>query len=360
MKIAINTIPLNSAHKDRGVGYYTYNLIRSLEKDPSLDIQQFLDINEVRDADIIHYPWFDFFFRTLKIKKLLPLVVTIHDTIPLIFPEKYPSGLRGKINFLIQKIVLKKAKAIITDSNSSKLDIIHYLKIDENIINVVPLAQDEDFRVLKDTQLLHVKRKYNLADRFILYVGDANWTKNLPFLIEGFYKLLQDKEFSDVKLVLVGGVFLKKVEGISHPELESLQRVNQLIERWDLKDKVIRPGNIIKEDLIGFFNLATVYVQPSLYEGFGLPILQAFACGTPVISSNKGSLKEVGGDAAVYFDPQNLEQFKIIMSDVLNSQSLQNKLSRLSFKQAEKYSWQNTAEKTKIVYSKTIKKDSLF
>ncbi len=356
MKIGINAYPLKSGHKNRGIGYYTSNLLESLKKDVSLSVQEFTDISEVKSADIVHYPWFDFFFHTLPIKKAFPTIVTIHDVIPLKFESHYPTGIRGKFNFYLQKLALKNCKAIITDSNNSKKDIIQYLKIKEEKITVIPLAIGREFRVLNENKLIFIKRKHNLPDQFLLYVGDANWVKNLPFLIEGFREIIKQPAFNKVKLVLIGAIFLKKVEDIIHPELESLKMTNRLIEQYSLQDRIIRPGKLEEEDLVAFYNLATIYIQPSFYEGFGLPVLQALETGTPVVSSRGGSLPEVAGDAAIYFDPTNLDQFKSIVMDVLQDKSLQAKLAKLGQIQAEKFSWNKVIEETKDVYIKASKK----
>lgn len=354
MKIAFNNIPLKSAHKDRGIGFYTHNLIENLKKDSQIRLQEFADINDVKDADLIHYPWFDFFFRSLKLKKI-PTVVTIHDAMPLRFKEHYPVGIRGRINFFLQKRALKKCSVVITDSEASKKDIVNFLKINEDKVTVVPLAVSNNFKVLTDNRLIFIKRKYNLPDQFLLYVGDANWVKNLPFLVEGFNQIVKDEKFNKLKLVLVGGVFLKKVEDINHPELESLKKTNKLIEEFNLQDKIIRPGNLTEEDLVAFYNLSTIYVQPSIYEGFGLPVLQALSCGTPVISSKGGSLPEVGGEAVLYFNPTNINQFVSLVKEILEDRSLQAKLSKLGLKQAQKFSWFRVVEETKKVYRKVLR-----
>lgn len=356
MKVAINTLPLTTGHKVRGVGYYTQHLLQGMKDDSEVEVTEFTKQADLKgkSIDLIHYPWFDFFFHSLPINKTFPAVVTIHDAIPLVFKDRYPLGLKGKINLTLQKISLKNCKFFITDSMASKKDIVKHLSIKGDKIEVVSLAADKDFRLLGEIKLIQVRRKYNLPDRFLLYVGDANWVKNLPFLIEGFRAISNERNLSDVKLILVGGVFLKKVENIDHPELESLKEVNRKIKEYDLEDRVIRPGNINAEDLVAFYNLATVYVQASLYEGFGLPVLQAFSCGTPVVSSDRGSLPEVGGNAAVYFNPTDLNQFKKILEDIIVDKALRNKLSGLGLKQAEKFSWKKVIEDTKSVYKKVI------
>lgn len=357
MKVAINILPLKNANKYRGVGYYTLNLLESFKKESDIEILEFSDIAELNDVDLVHYPFFDLFFHTLPIKKLFPTVVTVHDLIPLIFSKKYPVGLKGRINFYLQRFALQNCKFIITDSDASKEDITRLLKIKDKKIVTIPLATDSSFKILSDAEPLRVKRKYNLPDRFLLFVGDANYSKNLPFLIKGFNKLIKQSGFKNLKLVLIGGVFLRKVEGIDHPELVSLKQVNRLIEELKIQDKVIRPGNVGNEELVAFYNLAKVYIQPSLYEGFGLPTLQAFSCGTPVISSNAGSLIEVGGNAAVYFDPTDLGQLVAVTGEVLKNKSLRAKLSKLGLAQSAKFSWEKVARQTMQVYSKAAKKN---
>lgn len=358
MKIAINTLPLKSGHKFRGTGYYTKKLIDELERDSDIEVVEFAKEKGLKvSIDVMHYPWFDFYFHSLPLWSKYKRIVSIHDAIPLIFPRSYPVSIKGRLNNLLQKMALRNCKHVITDSQVSKKDIIKYLGIAESKVTVVPLAAGEEFRLLSDTQLIRLKRKFNLPNHFLLYVGDANWVKNLPFLIEGFNQIIKLNKFPDYKLILVNNVFLKNVEGIDHPELQSLKMVNRLIKEYNLSDFIIRPGFIDTQDLVSLYNLATVYIQPSLYEGFGLPVLEAMSCGTPVICSNAGSLPEVGGGSAIYFNPNNLKQFVYILSDVLENKSLQSKLSELGLEQAKKFSWKRTSEKTKEVYLQVIKNE---
>lgn len=350
MKIGFNISPLKNAHRDRGIGNYSYKLLEQLKKNNDISIQEFIHQSELKDVNAIHYPWFDFFFSTLTKIKRIPTVVTVHDIIPLKYKENYPVGLKGKVNLFFQKRELKKCNAVITDSQSSKKDIINFLGISAEKISVIPLAADDDFKILPESRLIHIRRKYNLTNRFILYVGDANWVKNLPFLINSFKSITDKGDFKDLKLVLVGGVFLKKVENIDHPELESLKKVNSMIKDLNLEDKVIRVGKLEKDDLVCFYNLANLYVQPSFYEGFGLPLLEAMSCGVPVLSSNGGALPEVGGEAVVYFNSKNNIQFESLVEEILSNKSLQQRLSKLGLKQAKNFSWQKVAEQTIKVY----------
>lgn len=355
IKVAVNINPLKTAHKNRGIGYYTYYLIEYLKKSNDISLHTFNQISEIKDVDIIHYPWFDFFFHTLPIIKKAPTIVTIHDVIPLIFKDHYPIGTKGQINFFLQRLALKSCKAFVTDSQISKNDISKYLKINKDKINVTPLGVNDSFKLLSTNKKLFIKRKYSLPDRFVLYTGDANWVKNIPLLIEGLKLLKEDPNFKDVKLVLVGGVFLKKIDNIDHPELLSLKKVNELIIMLDLEKEVLRLGQIDVQSLVGVYNLASVYVQPSFYEGFGLPVLEALSCGTPVVCSTGGSLSEIAGSVGIYFNPKNTGQLVSILKDVISDKSLQIKLSNLGLKQANKYSWEKTAEETIKVYHANIK-----
>lgn len=358
MKVGINVTPLYSGHKVRGIGYYTKNLLDCLENEKNIELIKFTKLSEVKNVQLIHYPWFDFYFHTLPILKPFPTIVTIHDVVPLVFPKRYPVGIKGKIYFYLQKLALNSCKFIITDSLQSKKDIIKYLKINDSKVIAIPLAADAKFRVLKDPELLKYKRKYNLPEKFLMFAGDANWIKNLPFLIESFRQLIRIPEFKDVKLALVNGVFLKNVENINHPELESLKELNRKIKEYKLENQLIRPGNISDDELVAFYNLATIYVQPSLYEGFGLPVLQSLACGTPVISSSTGSLPEVGGKAAIYFNPTDPNQCVSLIIEVLQDKSLRNKLAKMGFEQANRFSWNKTAEMTIEVYNRALVKNA--
>lgn len=354
MKVGINVTPLYSGHKLRGIGYYTKNLLNYLKQEKDIEVLEFTKLSEAKNVELIHYPWFDFYFHTLPIIKSVPTVVTIHDVIPLMFPKYHPVGFRGKINFHLQKLALGNCKFIITDSQVSKKDIMNNLKISGKNIMVVPLAADPRFKSLKDSELSRTKSKYNLPEEFLLFAGDANWSKNLPFLIEGFKQLIRIPQFKEIKLILIGGVFLKNVENINHPELESLKQLNRKIKEYKLENQIIRPGNIEDDELVAFYNLATVYIQPSLYEGFGLPVLEAFACGTPVVSSNAGSLSEVGGKAALYFKPTDQNQLISLLSQLLEDKSLRYKLAKLGLEQVSKFSWEKTTAQTIEVYKRAV------
>ena len=173
MRIAINILPFKTGHKDRGIGFYTSNLIEGLKAEGGVEVQEFLHLSEVINADVVHYPWFDFYFHTLPIKKAIKTVVTIHDVIPLKFSQHYPVGVRGRYNLFLQKLALKNCE-IITDSKISKKDIVNFLKVDEKLVTPIYLVSDENFKMESVTKLIFFKRMYNLPNNFLLYVGDAN------------------------------------------------------------------------------------------------------------------------------------------------------------------------------------------
>lgn len=354
IKVAINTKPLSSGHKTRGVGFYTRNLVEELKKNSSLEIIEFSEENKLKKVEAIHYPWFDLFFRSLPLRKSAPTIVTIHDVIPLVFSNKFPPGKKGKINNFFQRLSLRTCKYVITDSYSSKKDIVKYLKIREDKIKVVYFAAEGVFKELGDVAKIKIKNKLKLPDNYLLYVGDVNFTKNLPFLIKGFAVLKKDPKFSDLKLVLVGSSFLKNVENIDHPELASIKEVNQLIKDGNLEKDIHRLGFIQTEDLIGVYNLAKIYIQPSLYEGFGIPVLEAMACGIPVICSNTSSLPEVGGEAAMYFNPRELDEFVKLTRNLLLNSALRNELLLKGLKQSKRFSMERVADETVEVYKQAI------
>lgn len=351
MKVGLDTSPLKTNHQFRGIGTYTQNLINAFKKTqiPHFEFKLIEKRKIPQDCDLVHYPYFDLFFLTLPLKKPKPTVVTIHDVIPLVFPQHYLPGIKGKIKFQIQKFSLKNVKAVITDSENSKKDLFKYLNYPKEKIYVVPLASSEIFKPAKSTILLdRIKEKYNLPEKFILYVGDVNYNKNISGLIKAF-KLLHTSQVSldssEVKLVLVGKAFTDE-------DLKETQELVQLISSLKLEKKIIRLGWIPQEDLVGIYNLATVYCQPSFYEGFGLPVLEAMACGCPVVAAKSSSLPEVCGKAAIMVDPDDTDDIARGLEKVLYDISIHDILRKRGFEQVKKFSWEKTVKETVEVYKK--------
>ena len=337
MKIAINTRPLSTGHKNRGIGIYTKNLIENLkELDKSNEYVYFEKEQELTSVDVVHYPFFDPFFLTLPKKNKFPTVVTVHDLTPIIFSKAYPRGLKGEVKWQIQKRSLKKVDRIITDSQSSKKDIEKIINFDPDKISVVYLAPSLEFKTLTGSDwALKTKNKFNIGNNFILYVGDVNYNKNLSGLFEAFSKI-EDK---NLDLILVG-------ESFTNPAVFSQKQIPE-----NLKNNVKILGLVPTDDLVKLYNLATILCLPSFYEGFGLTIVEAFACSCPVICSNVSSLPEIGGDAAIYFDPEKTEELtdKINLISSMKKSDYEN-LKIRSFEESKKFSWKKTALDTLKVY----------
>lgn len=322
MKVAIIGSPLSDGNKTRGVGYYTKNLIENL--------QNKIELTDTNNAEIIHYPFFDPFSRTLKIFSK-PTIVTVHDLIPFEFKDHFPAGIKGTINWYLQLFNLKKASAILTVSEYSKKIINQITKIPLSKIYVTYLAADKNFKPIKEKIFLKaIQKKYNLPDKFVLYVGDINWNKNVPSLIN----ICRDLNYP---LVIAGSAAIKTDTPV-HPWTQDLRFVQNSTYPTKL-------GFVPDDELPALFNLATIYCQASHAEGFGLPPLQAMACGCPVIANLKTSLPEVVGHAALPYKPESFKKF-------WDSQATREKHAKLGLDQAKKFNWQKTALATKELYAK--------
>lgn len=347
MKIAVEISPIgknsDSAHKVRGVGAYINLLVKNLEKFDKKNEYVFVENrNFPQGVDLIHYPYFDPFFETLPNNIPQKFVVTIHDLTPLVFPEHFPSGIKGKLKWFGQRKKLSKADAIITDSECSKRDAIRIAGISEDKVISVYLAADEQFKKLdKESWVSDFRKKYNLPDEFLLYVGDATWNKNLPRLIEAVRN-------TTYPLIMVGKVWGGSVSEVTrNPWNRDLIKVLKKIE----SDKqFIRLGFVPTEDLIKIYNLADGLLMPSFYEGFGLPVLEAMSSGCPVICSKSGSLPEVAGDAVYYIEPTDTESIVEGIQSVISSPSLRSELSDKGLAQAKKFSIKNMIENTVKAY----------
>lgn len=344
MKIAINSSPLKTGHKVRGIGFYTRNLITSL-KDLGVEVEEFTDIREVKDVDVVHYPFLDLFYRSLSLKNKFPTVVTIHDVTPLVFPQHYPPGIKGSLNNFWQKLALKDIKAVITDSQASKKDISKYLNINLKKIYPVYLAQEERFHLIKDkTKLSLVSKKYNLPANFALYVGSVNWNKNLLNLTQACIN-------TETDLVLVGRDFENR-DNLEHPERKSY---GQFLAKYAQHRKVHIQGFINDDDLVEIMNLSKVALLPSFYEGFGLPILESQACGIPIITSNISSMPEVAGDGALFVNPYNVADISGGLETIMNNSSKREEIIKKGFENVKRFSWEKTAKETVNIYCKILK-----
>ena len=341
MKITISLKSFHTSSRTRGIGVYTRFLTAALERAYPEDTVVANGKPVFSATDIVHIPFFDPFFLTLPIRFVHPTVLTIHDLIPLRFPEHFPAGIRGRLKWRLQRARARHAAAIVTDSVSSKADIVQYLHVPEDQVTVVPLGPNEVERV-PGQQAQKIAKKYQLPDRYLLYVGDVNWNKNVPGLVDMFAAQKDPK----LHLVLVGKVFSDK------PAIPEYRAVATAIARSGKTDKIHEIGFVPSHHLSVFYMRATLYVQPSWYEGYGLPILEAMRFGCPVATSDRGSLPEVGGDAVAYFDPaKNMDE---IVGDLLGSVAKRSALAARGTERAKTFTWERTARETHAVYEKIL------
>lgn len=348
MKIAIDISPIDSKstsqHKVRGVGKYITLLCNNLEKYDKENKYLFTSNPQKysHEVDAIHYPYFDPFFITLPFRNKTKTIVTVHDIIPLMHRKHFPAGLRGNLKWQANRIRLRNANGIITDSNASKEDIAKTVHYDDDRIHVVYLCVDEDFEQKKVRNFEdELRKKYNLGDKFLLYVGDVTWNKNLPRLIEAIKK-------SNIPLVMVGKALTDKYDE-RNPWNNDLNFVLDQVKGNPLFNRL---GFVSTEELVELYNIATAIVMPSLDEGFGLPVLEAMKSGCPVICSNLGSLPEVGGDAVLYVDATIIDDIARGIKEVTHNSRLRDELIKKGLMQASKFTMEKMIQETVASYSR--------
>lgn len=350
MNIALIKAP-SIANETRGVGVYTAELFSALKNHNSRTIE-LLDLEQYKATqkkyDLFHFTYFDPFFLTLPFINRTKTIVTVHDLTPIVLASGFPKGIRGEIKWQIQKKLLSRMDGIITVSNCSKNDIIKFTGFPEEKIAVIYEAASEKYRVISNQTLLeNFRKKYSLPKKFILYIGDINYNKNIINLLHAFKKVAM--KLKDVNLILVGKSFLGNItEAVS---------IRKEINELSLNKQIIMPGFVTQEDIISFYNLSSLYVQPSIYEGFGLPVLEAMSCGSLVVCGNNSSLSEISGNAATFTDVENPGDFAQAIINVMTlSSDKKNELRRRGLQQAQKFSWNKAAAQTYAVYEKIISK----
>ena len=276
-----------------------------------------------------------------------PYVVMLHDIIHEYMPEYFPKTL-NRLMRISYPVSAKRAGRILTVSEHSKNDIVKYYKIPEDKIIVTYDAVSDDFRpVMEKDKVEDVLKKYGIRGEYILYVGRLEPRKNLIRLLQAFNELMTNHNIRQ-KLVIVGMKYFQ------------YEKLFELVQVLGLQDKVIFTGRVEDQDLPSVYNGATVFVYPSIAEGFGIPPLEAMACGVPVISSNTSSLPEVIGDAGILVDPFNVHDLAAEIHKVLSDKDLQKSMKMRGIIQAKKFSWETSARKTLMVcrelYEETIKR----
>jgi glycosyltransferase involved in cell wall biosynthesis len=268
------------------------------------------------------------------------LVVSVHD----VSFKQYPEFFSTKERLLFATLLpmsLRRASAVITLSSHAKQEILTFYPFLEGKVYDIPLAASSLFRQIDEVESLNkIRLRYRLDHDFILAVGNIQPRKNLNRLIQAFKSVRQ--KINKVKLVIVGQAQWQA------------SAIYAAIRQNGLEKDVIFTGYVTDEDLVLLYNSARIFIYPSLYEGFGLPILEAMSCGTPVITSNLSSMPEVAGDAALLVDPYSDEHMVDAILQIWEDESLALSLSERGLYRSQNFSWHETALKTLMVYKKIL------
>ena len=267
----------------------------------------------------------------------IPTVLTVHD---LIF-ERFPQYHKRLNHFFLthtMPLFTRRATALITISRASRRDLVALYGVSAEKIHVIYEAPAPHFRPQPADVVDAVRQRYGLPERYVLTVGTIEPRKNLVRLLNAFERA-RDQGLVDALVVVGQRGWL--YEDFFHRLEESPARA-----------AVIMPGFVPDADLAALYAGATVFALPSLYEGFGLPVLEAMACGAPVLTSRAGALPEVGGDAAMYVDPEDVDAIAAGLEQYLRDRDLRAEMRKRGFEQAAKFSWEKTARETARVYEK--------
>ena len=264
----------------------------------------------------------------------MPTVLTFYDVTPLLYPQTV--SLKARIFFRIAaSVALRAASLILTVSEATRADLTRYFAVPPEKISLTPLAADPRFQPQPSAEIDRIRAKYDLPTRFVLYFGANKPHKNLPALIDAFSQL----STRHTPPLIIGGFWDRR-----YPQ--PLQRAARL----RIGESVRFLGAVDDADLPALYSAATVFVFPSLYEGFGLPLLEAMSCGTPVACANTSSMPEIAGEAARLFDPHSVDAIKEAMNALLEDDPLRADLSARGLERANQFSWQSTAATTLRCY----------
>ena len=298
---------------------------------------------------MVAYPCFDPFIPSLPLYKPKPTVVTVHDLIPIVFPEHFPRGIRGGLVWYMQRWSLLGARRIIADSVCTKADVTTCTGIPQKQIDVIPLAAAAHFIPDSDPQAhKRIRKKYALPAHYIVYVGDINWNKNIPGLLQAWRIYTQKKINPKItSLVLVGRAFLE-------PATRESRHIDALIASYGLRERVVRVGHVPTVDLPLLYTMATATIVPSLYEGFGLPVLEAMASGSIVAVSDLSSLPEISGPA-VKIDATNPDLVADALVTIAGySHKTRETLIKKGLLWVETFTWKKVAAETILSYEKAL------
>lgn len=310
-----------------------YRLVRWFP--PAVYFQVFKRLGWFAPYDLLALKKYDFFiffnFVAFPLRRKTKGIVVIHDLAYIYYPEYVLEKNRRYLERFVP-LSINRSSHVITVSEYSKKDIMEHYHVPDDKISVIYNAIDhEHFYPRPQKEIAGVRKKYNLPEKYILFTGNIEPRKNLTGVLDA-YSRLDDAIKEKCGLVLVGG------KGWNDDEI--LEKIKALKEGGA---QVITPGFVPDEDLPLIYSGASLFVFPSFYEGFGIPPLEALACGVPVITSNASSLPEVVDEAAIAIDPNNTGELAAQMAKVLTDASLAKKLSAAGLKQAQKFSWDKSA-----------------
>src|SRR4051812_45554220 len=304
---------------------------------PRLVWMQTLAVTALREveADVVHFT-----NGMLPLMSPVPTVVTIHDMSLRLYPRYHPAR-RVLLNRPLVDVAARRADAIITVSESAKRDIVRIYDLDARRVHVVHEAAAPSFQRVTDTaELDRVRRRYGLDERVILYVGTIEPRKNLPKLIDAFAERRRSGELQH-QLVCVG------------PYGWLSRGIEEQIARTNLAHAINFTGYVPFEDLPALYSLAEMFVYPSMYEGFGLPVVEAMACGTPVITSAAGALAEVGGSAIEQVEHLDADALGRAIVALARSRERRQELSAAGMTRAASFSWERAAGESLEIYRRT-------
>jgi len=271
----------------------------------------------------------------------IPAVVTIHDMLPFVLPESF-TYLHGAYQRSYFRLAVKKAVKIITVSENSKDDICRILRVAEKKVVVIPNGAKISERGGSGADAMdNLQTKFNITKPFILYVGAIHPRKNVGRLIEAYYRLKMSKGIPH-QLVIAGSLRWKWKETI---QVDALDKI---------REHIIFTGEVYDSDLTDLYSNCDVFVYPSVYEGFGLPVLEAMSFGAPVVTSNTSSLPEVAGDAAVLVDPEDIHEISQGIWKILDKPEFAGELREKGENRAARFSWSNTAQKVSEVLESVV------
>lgn len=376
-RIGVDLRPLESPSGKRGIGYFTRNLFLNILSQPHPNISFVLFTfpksklpgefvigpnDEFREIPALYWPKrgirrIDPLFSLIWLKALKSLnldlihipsltetyflsvphniksLVTIYDVIPLLFPKQYFSNEKAQKWYIQRLDQAKRASKIITISESSKKDIQKFLNIPSEKIEVIYGGVDERFKPVSKRDALKVSEKYKIKGPYILTVSTHSFHKNISRIFQAF------KKYTNLNLVVVCKLIKSEEDDW-----------NDQIKELGITDRVILTNFVPDEDLPYLYSGAELFLFPSLYEGLGLPVLEAFASGSAVIASDIPSLREIGGDAPFYVNPEKVDEIEDAISKIMEDSKLKSQLIKRGFSRVKKFSWKKASEQMLKIY----------